>query len=204
MIRRIFILLILVAGASKSTKAWSQSCGHAFSRKIERAGFKWYGLAFSNPQEAIWDAQERGYRELASRLIERTVKELESINDLRRIPRNSQIISNAENKNTVYKVQLDGFYAAVKLSDRAAIVQPLVYQIANILGVPIPITIPVQIGGDRGIAQIFMEDWIRLVDAIPQNGAITIDPLFEFFDHLITNTDRSLPPGINMGNILVR
>ena len=195
--------LSLLIGLQGSPADAFRSCREVFSKRpiIEHL----FGLQrehaelenISHPQEAVWALEAAGKRAEANDLLAKIEGELRGLESHRFEPEKWQPLSSEGNIHKVYRVHLNGISAVVKTGERPALIEPLVYQIAKLLKVPVPLTIELSIDGHPVMVQVYLHGW-KTADIALRNGEVfETNKLIEFFDHLIANWDRS------SGNIMV-
>lgn len=197
---RLYCTLFLVLLAPGFTSSTGLRCVDIFSNHpIVRQS----SVVSLNLQEAIWAARLSGDNSKANELKGKFLEAVRHIESLSEIPKEWEIISTDRNTNTVYRADFSDVSVVVKIGDRIAKFEPLLYKIADLLNVPVPITVKIKIGSQEGSAQIYMDGW-KTAQTYVENG-VEIRPnlLFQFFDHLTVNVDRS-HGRMNLRNLMVR
>lgn len=105
-------------------------------------------------------------------------------------------LSTMINRNRVDLIHLENISVVVKWGRRAHQFEPLGYQIAKLINVNVPTTVPIKHDKLLGAAQVYIPGNVTLLEV---SGRFTqeVNPAILLFDRLTLNSDR------NPGNILV-
>jgi len=184
----------------QSSLGFSQlKCG-AFSHSADplKAPFEKGGPKHEQEtQEQVWGFLQNQQVEPARKLTEHLKSQLKTLESREWRPKGWELLSTKSNLHKVYKIPLDAAAAVVKESSRPTRIEPLVYQIAELLRVPTPVLLSLQIGDKQVSAQIFLSGWQTVQSLNQGDDQVQPNLLLTFFDYLIVNSDR------NSGNYMV-
>lgn len=133
--------------------------------------------------------------------VARQKAELESLNGRAYTPQNWIRLDTDANIHEVYVIKLEDISAVVKFGERVHVFEPLAYELAQLLNINVPLTIPIQMGQELGMAQVFLKGSPSL---LAHSSTIEPNLAIQLFDRLTLQADRNANNILIDGNLNIR